>query len=226
MTSGFHFPSDDPIEVINQANHIVVGQLGQSLDGRISTPTGDSKYINHKSGLQHLHRIRAAVDGVLVGVSTVNADNPRLTVRLCEGKNPTRIIVDPNARVFKDADLFSDGEADILIITAKDVDHPLADKFEVIALERDENHLSPVEIVSALNAHGIKKILVEGGSRTLSAFMNADAMDRLHLIVAPVLLGCGTSGINLTAFAKVDDAKRPTVSQYSLGHDLLFDCAF
>src|SRR5258706_10172199 len=77
----------------------VVAQLGQSLDGRIALPTGESKYINGPAALDHLHRLRAEVDAVIVGIGTVIADDPELTVRRVEGRNPARVIIDPNARL-------------------------------------------------------------------------------------------------------------------------------
>jgi diaminohydroxyphosphoribosylaminopyrimidine deaminase / 5-amino-6-(5-phosphoribosylamino)uracil reductase len=81
----------------------VVAQLGQSLDGRIATVTGDSKYINGEAALDHLHAIRAHVDAVVVGIGTVIADDPQLTVRRAEGRNPARVIIDPRGRLPHDA---------------------------------------------------------------------------------------------------------------------------
>jgi diaminohydroxyphosphoribosylaminopyrimidine deaminase/5-amino-6-(5-phosphoribosylamino)uracil reductase len=77
----------------------VVGQCGQSIDGRIATPTGHSHYINGEAGLAHLHRLRALVDAVVIGVGTAIADDPQLTVRRVEGPSPARVIVDPNGRL-------------------------------------------------------------------------------------------------------------------------------
>src|SRR5690349_8709954 len=78
---------------------VVVGQFGQSLDGRVATETGHSHYINGPAGLAHLHRLRALVDVVVVGVGTALADNPQLTVRHVSGPSPARIVVDPRGRI-------------------------------------------------------------------------------------------------------------------------------
>src|ERR1700754_3479338 len=78
---------------------MVVGQLGQSLDGRIATETGHSHYVNGPSGLAHLHRLRALVDAVVVGVGTALADDPQLTVRRVSGPQPARVVIDPNGRL-------------------------------------------------------------------------------------------------------------------------------
>src|SRR5262249_43281636 len=78
---------------------VLVGQCGQSIDARVATPTGHSHYINSEAGLAHLHRLRALVDAVVIGVGTAIADDPQLTVRRVEGPNPARIVVDPNGRL-------------------------------------------------------------------------------------------------------------------------------
>ena len=78
---------------------LVVGQIGQSLDGRIATESGHSKYINGPAGLVHLHRLRALVDAVVVGVGTAIADDPQLTVRRVAGPQPARVVIDPKGRL-------------------------------------------------------------------------------------------------------------------------------
>src|SRR5947207_8493890 len=82
---------------------VVIAQTGQSLDGRIATPTGHSHYINGAEARAHLHRLRALVDVVVVGVGTVLADDPQLTVRLVSGPCPARVVLDPNGRASADA---------------------------------------------------------------------------------------------------------------------------
>jgi len=78
---------------------LVVGQIGQSLDGRAATSTGHSHYINGSEGLDHLHRLRALMDAVVVGVGTALADDPLLTVRRVAGPHPARVVIDPNGRL-------------------------------------------------------------------------------------------------------------------------------
>jgi diaminohydroxyphosphoribosylaminopyrimidine deaminase/5-amino-6-(5-phosphoribosylamino)uracil reductase len=78
---------------------VLVGQCGQSIDARIATPSGDSHYVNGDAGLDHLHRLRALVDAVVIGVGTAIADDPQLTVRRVLGPNPARVIIDPNGRL-------------------------------------------------------------------------------------------------------------------------------
>ena len=95
---------------------ITVAQIGQSLDGRVATVTGDARSVSGPAGLEHLHRMRALVDGVLIGVRTALHDKPSLTVRLCPGQNPARIVVDPRGRLPDDAALFqADGARRIVV---------------------------------------------------------------------------------------------------------------
>ncbi|MEO1066654.1 MAG: RibD family protein [Pseudomonadota bacterium] len=214
----------DPIAAITAESKLVVGQLGQSLDGRIATRTGDSKYINHACGLKHLHRLRAAVDAVVVGVGTVNADDPQLTVRHCDGQSPVRVIIDPNGRAFAQSQLFHDAGPPVVVIVKNGVRYTAPDHVEIIDLEASNDRLDPLDIVYALAERGLNRLLIEGGSRTLSAFIDRGCLDRLHLIVAPIILGTGYPGLTLSAISKVDAALRPEVTSHHLDKDMLFDC--
>lgn len=220
----FTVSSSDPINALESQEKIVIGQLGQTLDGCIATPTGDSKYINSDCGLKHLHRIRSVVDAVVVGVGSVNADDPKLSVRLCSGSHPVRVIIDPRGRVDLNAKLFDDGVSQVIIITSAQTDHPAMDRADVIQLETQDFHIEPKAIIKALEAQGLYKILIEGGNQTLSNFMDKGVLDRLHLLVAPVIMGGGLSGLNLSPIDKLHEALRPEVTLYPLGRDILFDC--
>lgn len=220
----FTISTSDSVRKVHEAEEIVIGQLGQTLDGCIATLSGDSKYINSQCGLKHLHALRSAVDAVVVGVNSVNADDPNLTVRLCDGENPVRVIIDPNARVCIDAGLFRDNDAECCIITCNGQDHPASDRAEIIELPSENGHISPAAIISVLKAKGWQRILIEGGNCTLSRFIDAGMLDRLHLIVAPIIMGAGLPGLNLSPIDKLGEAMRPEVTVYPLGHDIVFDC--
>src|SRR5471032_3238267 len=104
---------------------VVVGQIGQSLDGRIATESGHSKYINGPAGLNHLHRLRALVDAVVVGVGTALADDPQLTVRRVAGPSPARVVLDPRGRLPAGARLLAQDGSRRLVMTAAGVRSPL-----------------------------------------------------------------------------------------------------
>ena len=220
-------PTDPLVAAIihaDPARPFVIAQLGQSLDGRIATPTGESRWINKDAALDHVHRIRASVDAVMVGVGTVVADNPYLNVRRVEGRNPARVVIDPNGRVPLDARCFDGADgARRLIIRA--VDAPVPPGVEVIRLAAIGGRLDPNAINAALYARGLRRTLLEGGASTVSAFIDARAVDRLHVLVAPVILGSGKTGLSLTPIGPLSDALRPATRVHVLSDgDVLFDC--
>lgn len=189
---------------------LVIGQLGQSLDGRIATPTGASKYINGEEALRHLHRIRAEVDAVVVGVGTAIADDPQLTTRHVAGRNPTRVVIDPNGRLPAGLRMLNDGAAPVLVVTCPGRTVPPG--AEPIELAADaEGTIPPGAIVRALADRGLRRLLVEGGAETLARFLDAGMVDELHLMLAPVVLGSGKTGLNLAPIASLDEALRPLV---------------
>jgi diaminohydroxyphosphoribosylaminopyrimidine deaminase / 5-amino-6-(5-phosphoribosylamino)uracil reductase len=201
----------------------VIAQLGQSLDGRIATPTGESRWINRDCALDHVHRLRANVDAVVIGVGTALADDPLLTVRRVPGRHPARVVIDPAGRLGPEAKVFAADGVRRLIVAGQDVAR--APGVETIIVEREGALLSPAQIVEALFKLGLKKILIEGGATTVSAFIDAGAVDRLHVLVAPVILGSGTTGLSLKAIAGLSEARRPLTTVHVLDDgDVLFDC--
>ena len=203
---------------------VVFGQLGQSLDGRIATETGHSKYINGKHGFLHLHCLRAVADAVVVGVGTAIADDPQLTVRHIDGAHPARVVIDPSGRLPAQARLLEDDGTRRIIVTARRDWTPEDPSVELIHVPRTDGRIAPPAIVSALADLGFHRILIEGGAFTLSAFLKHRALQRLHLIVSPVIIGCGTAGLSLNPIAHLRDALRPGTRAYRIGEEVLFDC--
>lgn len=207
-----------------RAGAIVVAQLGQTLDGRIATVTGASRYISGRAALAHLHRLRASVDAVVVGVGTVAADDPQLTVRLADGANPTRVILDPTGRTPREARLLSDGAAPVIAIVGERAPAPPGAETLRLATEED-GRFSPALVVAALAARGLRRILIEGGAETLGGFLQAGAVDLLHVLVAPMILGSGKPGITLPPVDRLDEALRPLTDVHVFDDgDVLFTC--
>lgn len=202
----------------------VVAQLGQSLDGRIATVSGESRYINGQEGLDHLHCLRAAVDAVVVGVGTIVADDPQLTVRRASGDNPARVVIDPRGRLEAGGKWLADDGAPKIVIAA--ASHRAPPSTELIVLPESDGRIAPAAIVAALGARGFRRILIEGGARTISDFIDAEAVDRLHLIVGCMIIGSGRAGLQLKPRQRLAEALRPATDVYRLGRqDILFDCA-
>jgi diaminohydroxyphosphoribosylaminopyrimidine deaminase/5-amino-6-(5-phosphoribosylamino)uracil reductase len=203
---------------------VVVGQVGQSLDGRIATTSGHSHYINGPQGLAHLHRLRAVVDAVVVGIGTVLADDPQLTVRRVAGPHPARVIVDPRGRLPATARALTADGIDRLVVTHEDARLDLPAGVETIVLPAHSGHIAPTSILAVLAARGFRRIMIEGGAYTISRFLAARCFDRLHVVVAPLILGAGPPAFNLEPIARVDEALRPPVNAHRLGNEMLFDC--
>jgi riboflavin-specific deaminase-like protein len=207
------------------ARPLVVAQLGQSLDGRIATVTGASHFINGPAAIDHLHRLRALVDAVVVGVGTVCADDCRLTVRRVEGSSPARVVIDPRARIPDGAQVLAEDGIRRIVIRAEGAPHCAAPGVETVHLPRRAGRIDPAEVVSALARRGLKRLLIEGGAATVSAFVAADAIDRLHVMVAPLLVGSGRPGLALAPVDELALARRPATTAYPLaGGDVVFDC--
>ncbi len=205
------------------AEPVVVAQLGQTLDGRIATVTGASKYINGEQALDHLHRLRAHVDAVVVGVGTVAADDPRLTVRRVDGRHPARVVIDPNGRMPLNWAGLSDGEAPVYIVCREGAEVPAPAR--AVPVPCGAGGFAPRDIVEALFNLGLRRILIEGGADTLARFLDAGAVDLLHVLVAPMILGSGKQGLRLHPIETLDEALRPVTRVHVFGDgDVLFTC--
>lgn len=205
-----------------QSPRWVLGHLGQSVDGRIATESGHSHYVNGPENIDHLHRLRALADAVVVGAGTVASDDPRLTVRRVRGDNPVRVVLDPRRRLGLHHNIFQDPAIPTLLITtsAGPATHGSA---EVVLIDRHEPSLQPRDVLDALHGRGLNRIFVEGGGVTVSRFMDAGALDRLHVCVAPLLIGSGRPALSLPPVATLADAVRPPCRVAAMGDDVMFD---
>ena len=203
---------------------LIVGQLGQSLDGRVATASGHSKYINGPGGLVHLHRLRTLVDVVVVGVGTAIADDPQLTARRVSGPQPARVVIDPKGRLCAHARMFADDGVRRLLITEERTRCTAPAGVEVIVLPKIDGQFAPSAILAALAGCGMRRMLIEGGADTISRFLVAGCLDRLHVMVAPIILGNGGPGIVLPSLDRADQAPRTPVRVHKIDDDVLFDC--
>jgi diaminohydroxyphosphoribosylaminopyrimidine deaminase / 5-amino-6-(5-phosphoribosylamino)uracil reductase len=205
---------------------LVVAQLGQTLDGRIATRTGHSHYVTGPEDIVHLHRLRALVDAVVVGAGTAISDDPQLTVRQVPGENPVRVLLDPTARVPLDRRMFRDGAAPTLWIVSPQADPAtVPGGVQLLRLEEsaEGGGFRPEDVLQVLAARGLRRVLVEGGGITVSRFLDAGVLHRLHLTVAPMLLGSGRPSLTLHPVDRLDQALRPRCRRFCLGADVLFD---
>lgn len=205
--------------LVEEVESLVVAHLAQSLDGCVAMHTGESQWISGHEDLVHTHRLRALVDAVVVGVQTLLDDDPQLTVRHCEGEDPVRVVLDPQSRAPEHLRVFKDGPPTWRLCSRARRDHD-------IELPLRDGRFHPADILGALRERGVRKVLVEGGGVTVSHFLTAGCLDRLHLVVAPVLLGGGRPAFPRPLGERLAEARRVHAHPVALGRDWLFDCAF
>ncbi|NRF65373.1 RibD family protein [Aquincola sp. S2] len=210
----------------------VIAQLGQSLDGCIATRCGDSAFVSGPEVLCHLHRLRALCDAVIVGAGTVAIDNPRLTTRHAAGPNPLRVLFDPrlglagcvaSAHVFTDTDVPTLWLCDARWQARAAALAGAARVLAVPGLLRDDGTPDAAAALAALQARGCRRVLVEGGGVTVSRFLAQRRLDRLHLSIAPVLIGDGRRGLSFAGSERLADCARPRCRVFNVGSDRLWD---
>jgi 5-amino-6-(5-phosphoribosylamino)uracil reductase/diaminohydroxyphosphoribosylaminopyrimidine deaminase/5-amino-6-(5-phosphoribosylamino)uracil reductase len=202
----------------------------QTLDGRIATRTGQSQWISCDATLELAHRLRADHQAVMVGVGTVCADNPRLTVRRVPGSSPLRIVVDSSLRLPLDAHVLTDGGARTLVVTTDRAKEDLVTAVrehgaDVLMVARDgTGRVDLRALLSQLRARGIESILLEGGSALITSALQHHLVDRLVVCIAPKVIGSGIEAVGNLDILHVNDALQFATSSFtSLGEDIIFD---
>jgi GTP cyclohydrolase II len=191
----------------------VVLKYAQTLDGRIATSTGDSKWISGASERRASHALRAACEAVLVGIGTVLADDPELTVRLVPGASPRRIVLDTTLRIPPGAQVLN-GRAPTLVVTtdrssAERRRQLLAGGIDVEAVPADPPWgVDLAATLASLRAAGTRSLLVEGGGAVITSFLRQRLADRVVVAIAPTILGSGTDAIGDLSIARVSDGLR------------------
>ena len=204
----------------------VLLKLAQTLDGRIATRNGRARWITGEAARKRVHLMRSRADAVLVGIDTVLADDPRLTVRHVNGRQPRRIVLDSHARTPLDARILN-GEAPATICVtdaapADRIDGLKGAGAEVLVLPGGDGTIPLEPLKAALGPAGIVTLMVEGGSRVATSFLREGAVDRIACFVAPRILGAGIPSIadlELDDLSRTIDLRDTRVEQ--LGDDFL-----
>jgi len=224
---------------LNEAyfKHITTGiplvtlKFAQTLDGRIATVTGSSQWISSEGFRRMAHRLRATSDAVMVGIDTVLADDPELTVRLVRGRNPVRIIPDTRLRMPLEAKVVSSREkSPVIIATTSRADERKLSRLrkmgiEVLITQGDKaGEIDLKNLLGILGQRGISSVLVEGGARVITSLLRQDLVDRVVIAVAPKIMGKGIEAVGELNIREVSQALKLSFRKISrVGEDLVIE---
>lgn len=189
-------------------------KIAQTLDGRIASITGHSQWISGTQSLRYAHLLRAMHDAVLVGSGTVKADNPLLTVRHISGRNPVRVVLDTNFSIDPACKLLNTPEDAQTWVFGAPEDGKLPDwadrpNVSAVIVPRDgEGRTDLREVLKELSRRGVGSVMVEGGSQIWTTFLDLNLVDKIEMVVAPIILGHGIDSIQDLGILKVHDAIR------------------
>ena len=202
-------------------------KLATSLDGRIATATGESRWITGEEARAAAHRLRAGHDAVVIGIETALADDPELTVRLegHAGRQPARVVLDSRQRLPLDGKLVRSAlEIPIFVISTLEASMDLTSAGARVLQVDDVGDGRPdlKAAVAALHREGLGRLLVEGGGQVAASFLRCGLVDRLEWFRAPIVLGGeGRPAIGALGLRALADASRFTrIATESLGQDL------
>jgi diaminohydroxyphosphoribosylaminopyrimidine deaminase/5-amino-6-(5-phosphoribosylamino)uracil reductase len=209
----------------------VTVKFAQSLDGRLATSAGDSQWISSPASLRFAHRLRREHDCVMVGIGTVLADDPQLTVRLVGGRDPLRVVVDSRLRIPSTARLIRESAHRTLIATTESSDSVRLAELQELGAEVWTAGARALQagvdlrnLLAMLGQKGIASVLVEGGAGLITSFLAARLADRLVVVVAPKLIGRGIEAVGDLGINSLSDAiTLASVKTHKLGPDIVFD---
>ena len=180
---------------IEHKKPFIVLKAAMTLDGKIATATGQSKWITNETSRAYGYKLRDIYDGIMVGIKTVIEDNPMLTARVDGGKNPIRIVVDSSLKIDINANVVQDKSAKTIVATTDKADKDKilklqAQDVDVIVVDKDENDKVDIEkLLDILGQQNICSILVEGGATLSGSFVAKKLVDKVYFFIAPKIVG-------------------------------------
>lgn len=180
---------------IEHKKPFVVLKAAMTLDGKIATATGQSKWITNETSRAYGYKLRDIYDGIMVGINTVIEDNPMLTARVDGGKNPIRIVVDSSLKIDINANVVQDKSAKTIVATTDKADKDKilklqAQDVDVIVVDKDEKDKVDIEkLLDILGQQNICSILVEGGATLNGSFVAKKLVDKVYFFIAPKIIG-------------------------------------
>ncbi|MDY3874736.1 MAG: bifunctional diaminohydroxyphosphoribosylaminopyrimidine deaminase/5-amino-6-(5-phosphoribosylamino)uracil reductase RibD [Megamonas funiformis] len=180
---------------IEHKKPFIVLKAAMTLDGKIATATGQSKWITNETSRAYGYKLRDIYDGIMVGINTVIEDDPILTARVDGGKNPIRIVVDSSLKIDINANVVQDKSAKTIVATTDKADKDKilklqAQDVDVIVVDKDENDKVDIEkLLDILGQKNICSILVEGGATLNGSFVTKKLVDKVYFFIAPKIIG-------------------------------------
>lgn len=189
-----------PWQAASEGRCITVAHFAQSLDGKIATNTGHSKWIGNDQNLLHAHRMRALCEGILIGKGTLVSDDPSLTTRHVEGPNPRRIVVSSTPCNFQS--LLNSSTEEIWWVGGTQE----AENVRCIESEKYPEENRCERVLQKLFEKGITTVFIEGGSVTTSSFLTEGMIDVMQFHISPMVFGSGIPGIDLREISEVGES--------------------
>jgi GTP cyclohydrolase II len=221
-------PSSAPVDVGSLIGTVrprpdrpyVMVKYAQTLDGRIATRTGDSKWISGEAERRVSHALRAACDAVLVGSGTAACDDPQLTVRLVPGASPIRVLLDSTLRTPAAAKVF-DGDATTVVYCRRPADRLRRSVLESAGVAVREvagasQGLVLANVLADLRADGVRSLMVEGGGRVITSLMRERLLDRLVVSISPTVVGAGVEAVGDLRLDRIADGLQLVNRQVAL----------
>lgn len=198
---------------------VAIAHFAQSLDGKVATNTGKSKWIGNMENRVHAHRMRALCDAIMIGSQTLEADRPRLTVRHVQGANPLRIVLGTSTADF--SSLTSCSSEEILVIGSGPFHQN--GQLKYLQLSENDQKIDSKAILRQLFQRGIYSVYIEGGPTTTSGFLSDNGIDILQLHLAPLILGNGKSCIQLPDIGTIEEGLQFSEHSYlPMGDAIMF----
>jgi GTP cyclohydrolase II len=229
LLSGLPDPRRVDEAAIPAGRPLVTVHYAQTIDGRIASRTGDSRWVSGEGSLRLAHELRAAHDAVLVGIGTVLADDPRLTVRLVPGQSPVRVVVDSRLRIPLDANTLDTADARTIVATTPLASEERAEAIrargaDVLRVSADaDGRVDLRDLLARLRADGIRSLLIEGGRGMITAALREHLVDRLTVCIAPKVMGEGIAAVGDLGIDQLCDAMTFERSGFiAVGGDVVF----
>lgn len=206
-------------------------KFAQTLDGRIATVSGSSRWISSSASLKLAHRLRSIHDAILVGIGTLLKDNPKLTVRLTKGRSPIRVIADSKLRILLNSKVLQEQHVAHTIVATT----PGANEKKKVSLKNmgievmevaadDRGRVDLEDLLLKMGMRGISSVLVEGGSQIITSMLSKGLADKIVAAVAPRILGKGIEAVGDLGISEIArSVKLSPVKIYRKGVDLIIE---